>query len=917
MVMFKAEDLMHYGTPRKSGRYPWGSGGDHESYMTKRNITWLDLVKECRASDEFKNDKEIYEAMGMKSGEFRARMTIERNRAKLEQIHTATLLKQKGMANKEISRQMFGVDTKDTTVGTLLKADAADKASALMGTANMLKDEVDRKKFIDIGEGVENHLGVSKEKLRASVDILKQKGYVVEKVKIPQLGTKHETELKVLCPPGTTQHDLFMNRYEVQQLDRFSIDGGKKWAKKHDPIGVDAKRIKVRYAEEGGDKADGVIYVRPGAKDLSLGENRYAQVRVAVKGPNGEITHYLKGMAIYKDDLPAGVDIEFNTNKSSSDPKILAEGKLGAMKAIKAESELPFGAVVRQITKNTGEENEVNISAMNIVNGEGAWKDWSKSISTQVLSKQSGSLVREQLTKTQDKRQKEFDEIMSLTNPTVKKKLLEAFAGETDNAAVHLNAVSLTKDSAWHVILPIEKMKPTEVFAPGYENGTRVALIRYPHGGPFEIPELTVNNAHREARKMIGLDSIDAIGIHPDVAERLSGADFDGDTVIVVPNNSGKLRSKPMLAGLKGFEPKRLYKLADDAHGIKDHKDPSATTGRIMGEASNLITDMTIRGASDDKILRAVKYSMVTIDAEKHHLDYKQAKKDFGIQALKDEFQFDPANPDSRGASTLISRAGAKERIPDRKLRPAKDGGPIDPKTGAFVYVPTGKTRTSRDGTVVPKTIEVKRLANTDDAHSLSTGHPIERMYADHSNKFKAMANKARLEAAHTPNLTQSTHAKKVYASEVESLGSKLHTAQLNAPRERAAQVIAGAQVRAIKQSNKNLDKEHLQRIEFRHLELARKRTGAGKTMIEISDREWEAIQAGAVSNARLKDILKHTDIDKVKKLATPKPKRLMSNTKSARAEAMLASGKYTRQQVAAALGVSVSTLDRAMDGEE
>ena len=912
MVVFREDAVMHYGTPRHSGRYPWGSGGDHESYMTKRNISWLDLVKECRASGAFANDKEIYEAMGMKSGEFRARMTIERNRAKQEQIDTATKLKKKGMSNGQISIQMFGTKTKESTVRTLLAPGAADKASALLGTAHMLKDEVDRKQFIDIGEGVENHLGVSKEKLRASVDILKQQGYVVQKVKIPQLGTKHETELKVLCPPGTTQHDLFMKRYDVQQLDRFSIDGGKKWSKKHDPIPVDPKRVEVRYAEDGGDKADGVIYVRPGAKDLSLGNARYAQVRIQVGDG-----HYLKGMAVYKDDLPAGVDLQFNTNKSKTDPKVLEQGKLGAMKEIKADSELPFGAVVRQITTNTGEENEKNISAMNIVNAEGKWKDWSKAISTQVLSKQSGALVREQLTKTQDKRQKEFDEIMALTNPTVKKKLLEAFAGETDNAAVHLNAVSLTETSAWHVILPVEKMKPTEVFAPNYADGTTVALIRYPHGGPFEIPQLVVNNAHREARKIIGLDSVDAIGIHPDVAARLSGADFDGDTVIVIPNNSGKLRSKPPLAGLENFEPKALYRLPDDAPGIRDHKDPAATTGRIMGEASNLITDMTIRGASDDKIARAVKYSMVTIDAEKHHLDYKRAKKDFGIQALKDEFQLDPANPTSRGASTLISRAGAEDRIPDRKLRSAKDGGPIDKKTGALVYVPTGKVRKNRDGTTSPKMITVKRLANTDDAHSLSTGHPIENLYADHSNKLKALANKARLEADKTPNLTTSTHAKRAYAAEVESLSSKLHTAQLNAPRERAAQVIAGAQVRAIKQANKNLDKEHLQRIEFQQLEIARKRTGAGKTMIEISDREWEAIQAGAVSNARLKDILKHTDIDKVKKLATPKPKRLMSDSKTSRAQAMLASGKYTRQQVAAALGVSLSTLDRATNGEE
>ena len=68
------------------------------------------------------------------------------------------------------------------------------------------------------------------------------------------------------------------------------------------------------------------------------------------------------------------------------------------------------------------------------------------------------------------------------------------------------------------------------------ENGERVVLIRHPHGGTFEIPELTVNNKNPDARKIVGtIKSQDAIGIHHKVAEHLSGADFDGDTVLVIP----------------------------------------------------------------------------------------------------------------------------------------------------------------------------------------------------------------------------------------------------------------------------------------------------------------------------------------------------------------------------------------------
>jgi hypothetical protein len=867
-------------------------------------MSWLDEVQYARSLGL--TDKEIMEGMGMKSTEFRARMTMERSADKLAKIDKVEKLHAKDVSNMEISRQT-GIP--ESTVRTLLAANAREKAEALLGTANMLKDEVARKTYVDVGEGVENHLGISKEKLKASVEILKQQGYVTHPVKVPQLGTRHETTIKVLCPPGTTQHTAWLNRLEIQQLDSFSIDGGKKYTKQHDPISIDPKRVAVRYKEEGGHLSDGVIYIRPGVKDLSMGSNNYAQVRIKVGDG-----HYLKGMAVFKDDLPAGVDIVFNTNKSDTGNKLDAMKPLKIDKATgKVDMDLPFGALVRNVTEVSADGKEVNVSALNIVNGEGAWKDWSKSMSTQLLSKQKPQLIRQQLDKTFEERQKQYDEIMSLTNPTVRKKLLKAFADETDAAAVHLEAASINAESRWHVILPVENMRPTEVYAPNYENGTRVALIRYPHGGPFEIPELTVNNRHQGAKKMIGKDSVDAIGIHPDVAGRLSGADFDGDTVIVIPNNSGKIKSQPALDGLADFDPKALYKMDDSRRGIRDCKNPTAQTGKIMGEASNLITDMTIRGASPDKIARAVKYSMVTIDAEKHHLDYAKAKRDFGIQALKDEFQVDPANPTKRGASTLISRARAEILVDETKPRSAREGGPIDPATGKLMMVPSGRTRKLEDGTRVPRQVKVERLAVTDDAHTLSTGHPIEKMYADHSNRLKAMANSVRKDWYETPRLQQSRTAKKVYAEQVQSLSDKLHNAQLNAPRERQAQVIANATVRAKRQANKHLDKEQIKRLESQALTEARKRTGAGKQRIEITDIEWEAIQAGAVSDSRLSDILLNTDIEEVKKLATPKPDRLMTSGRTARAKAMLASGDFSQAEVARALGVSLTTLKESL----
>src|SRR5699024_9296204 len=138
----------------------------------------------------------------------------------------------------------------------------------------------------------------------------------------------------------------------------------------------------------------------------------------------------------------------------------------------------------------------------------------------------------------------------------------------------------------YQVILPITSMKDNEVYAPNYKNGETVALVRYPHGGTFEIPILTVNNKQAEARRVLGNTPKDAIGINSKVAERLSGADFDGDTVMVIPCNSGKskvkITSTPQL--IKDFDPKLEYGGKKEGT-FKQMRD----TQKEMGVISNLI----------------------------------------------------------------------------------------------------------------------------------------------------------------------------------------------------------------------------------------------------------------------------------------------------------------------------------------
>ena len=890
-------DLAHYGVKRKSGRYPWGSGKDPHQHSGDL----LSTIKDLKAKGL--SETEIAKGLGMTTTQLRAQRSIAKNEKRKADAAMVARLKEKGMSNTAIGRRM-GIN--ESSVRALLDPTLKERAGSTEALAKELKKSVGKDGLVDVGLGVETNLGVTGTKLKTATAMLEAEGYHVHKVKVTQQTTGKQTEMKVLVPPGMDYKTVLARRGEIKAPGVNVEDRGRTVYGIEKPTAISSKRLKVRYGPEGGTDMDGVIELRRGVKDLSLGGSNYAQVRISIDG-----THFLKGMAIYSDDIPKGYDIRFNTNKKKTD------NKLDALKPMKDDPANPFGAVIRkQMHYESGGKKK--LSGINIVNDEGTWGDWSKTLSSQFLSKQPVSLAKQQLQKVRDKRKAEFEEIMALTNPAVKKKLLQSFADSCDSDAVDLKAASLPRQAS-QVILPVPKMKPTEVYAPNFKHGEKVVLVRHPHGGRFEIPELTVNNKDPYARRSIGSKVKDAIGIHPKVAERLSGADFDGDSVLCIPNNSGKVKTSPALKGLKDFDPKASYPKYKGMTPMSKER-----TQLEMGKISNLITDMTIAGATQSEIARAVRHSMVVIDAHKHELNYKQSEIDNGIGALKKKYQ----GGTTGGAASLISRAGSTAYLPERKARSASKGGPIDKKTGRKVWEETGRTykKPIFDKNDPTKVVEWKtersitkssKLAETHDAFSLvsKNGSTIETVYANHSNSLKAMANEARKATLKIPSVRKNPQAAKAYAPEVKSLKAKINEGLRNKPRERQAQVLADAVVRAKKQADPSLakDKERMSKVRRQALAEARARTGAGKKPFLLTPKEWRAIQEGAVSQAMLNKVLEMADETNVRELATPRSTPKISSSMISRAKAMSSRGK-TAAEIAEALGISTTSVHRALE---
>ena len=974
--------LEHYGMPRRSGRYPWGSGEDPQ-----RSRDFISEVEELKSkgftcTDKkgkvLTGDKAIAYSKGLTTQEYRAAIAVCKNERKMPVYARIKSLKEDGLGPTEIGKKM---GMSESTVRSILSSDAINNARAAHDAADFIRSQIEKKGMIDVGAGVERELNISKERLDQALYILKREGYPTHGGRVEQATNKGNfTTLKVICPKGTEHKEIY-NFENINSLkDYISRDGGQTFEKKFNyPASLDSKRLKIRYNEEGGVEKDGVIELRRGVDDLSLGESRYSQVRILVDN-----THYLKGMAVYSDNMPDGVDVIFNTNKKVGTPmnKVLKE--------IKNDPENPFGSLIKDADKGgqywyTDKDGKKQLGLINKRADEGDWTEWKDAIPSQFLSKQSLSMAKKQLNLAKMDKMDEFDEICSLTNPTVKKYWLNKFADECDAAAVDLKAAALPGQK-YHVMIPINTLKDTEIYAPQYDNGTKLALVRYPHGGTFEIPIVTVNNKHAPAKQLLGPHVIDAVGVNAKVAERLSGADFDGDTVMCIPTHDprGKVKvsSKPPLKGLEGFDPKTQYG-PDTYEPGSIRLMTKRSTQTQMGIISNLITDMTLAGASDSELAAAVRHSMVVIDAEKHKLNYKQSEFDNNIAALHKKYQ----GRESGGASTIISKASGEATVDKRQGTPKvnlkynkkgelndwydpskpegsliykkaddlyypersynKDTGmvtiklaaprqkitydPRDPKASDF-YEPIKKvdektgevTYTNKTGEytyrVKARTQKSTKMAETDDAYTLVSPakHPMEMLYADYANSMKSLANQARIEAARTNKIEYSKTAKATYQAEVDSLMAKLNDSEKNTPRERLAQIKARADIKAKKDSDPNMTNEDIKKASQRAVTKYRDEVGAVARRdreIQITPKEWEAIQAGAISETKLIRILNNSDTTTLRAMAMPKATTTISQSKANRIKSLSASN-YTLTEIARKMGLSTATVSKYLKGE-
>lgn len=889
------DELTHYGTPRHSGRYPWGSGEN----PYQRTGSFSSRVAQLK--NEGLSETERAEALGMSTTELRARLAVDKSRKQAQDFVEATRLKEAGYSNAEIAKEL-GLSG-ESSVRSLLAKNPDQIKSKAENTADFLRQQVDEKGIIDISKGVDTELGVSQEVMRQAATILQDQGYVVYDISVPQATNPgKQTNIKIACPPDTTYYEAYQARDKgkIESIADYyhSPDGGETMDILQPPKSMDSKRIMVRYGDEGGKEMDGVIQIRRGVEDISLGNSHYAQVRIAV-----DDSMFMKGMAVYSDDLPDGYDVIFNTNKASGTPMA------SVLKPFKTDDpNNPFGSLIKANGQRwyIDEDGKRKLSVINKVREEGDWNEWDKTLSSQFLGKQNMKLIKNQLNLTYADKVAEYDELMSLTNPTVKRHLLKKFSDDCDAAAVHMKAAAFPRQRT-QVILPITTLKDGEIYAPNYRNGEKVALIRYPHGGTFEIPVLTVNNKHKDGRKILG-NSLDAVGINSRVADILSGADFDGDTVSVIPLGKVKIKASKPLDGVKNFDAKTKYPYVEGMQKMK-------RTNLEMGKISNLITDMTIAGATQSELARAVRHSMVVIDAEKHNLNYKQSEKDNNIQGLKKKYQM-RVNDDGKvsfGAATLLSRKNQTVRVPERR-----GSVRIDPKTGEYIYKESGATyKDPKTGKTVQRFSKPYLVLETKDVRSLSSGTPQEEAYANYANQMKSLANQARKASVSTPRAAWNRSSTKTYSKEVSSLESKLNKALKHAPRERRAQIIANSKVNALLSDNPSLKSKDKSVKKFKQMAIsdARKSVGIkpGDRLIDISDREWEAIQAGAISDSKVERILQNADLAKVRQQATPKTTTSLSAAKIAKIRAM--SNTYTIAEIADSMGISSSTVSKYMKG--
>lgn len=926
-----------------SGRYEKGSGEKPYQSGISGFLERVDFYKK----KGYTNQKELAALCGCLNRDGSGNTTvfrIEYQKAlhawKRDRAIKAQSMLDSGMSKKAVA-QKLGI--RDSTLASWLNPKALERVNASQNIADFLAKQADEKKMVEIGAGVEKELNISKTKMAEAMSLLKDKGYQIFYGRVPQVTNPgQKTTLTVLATADQQWRDVYEHPELIQPVKdyvvRETLDGTERIEKKWEPpASMDSSRLMIRYTDDldenghQGIERDGTIQLRRNVPDLDLQGSHYAQVRILVDNDK-----YLKGIAHYSDNMPDGVDVIFNTNKGhDKEGKVLKDAKKDP-KTGEVLADNPFGALLKekggQYHYQDPKTGEWKLGLINKTRHEGDWEDWNDGVPHQFLAKQPMELIKKQLSLAIAEKKAELADILKLTNPTVKKALLIDYADGCDSDAVHMQAASLPRQK-YQVLLPGLTLNDNEVYAPSYKDGETVALVRFPHQGNFEIPILKVNNRNKECQAAYGENPMDAVAVSKNNADRLSGADFDGDTVMVIPCNDPKysdtkIVNRPPLEGLKGFDPKTEYcadyeekriekvrvtdrygKTVYDEQGRPVYEDkevthyyknghefkPMTRTDLEMGKVSNLMTDMTLKGADVTDLAMVARHAQVVIDAEKHHLDWKQSEHDNHIPEMKRKYQERIEEEDGSvhyGASTILSRAKSPYRI-DKPT-----GSPhINPETGKYEYterqlVPQ-KYIDKKTGKEVTRTETVPLLSTKDDAMALvfDKYNPKEVAYAQYSNELKALANEARKAYLATGDIKFNKQAEEKYHVEAERLISEMMLAELNAPRERMAQLYARSVYLAKKRDNPDITKKELSKASNVALAEGRVRYGASRKKIDISPREWEAIQSGAINKTNLEKILNYADPDLVRKYATPRDTVVLTSGQRARIIAALNSG--------------------------
>lgn len=992
--MEKGQDyLVHIGrghdpdnTPH-SGRYPWMSGDnvksikdedylfseaflkDVETLEKKGLIRQIDIVKElANMSPEW--DQRLRDSKRkLSTGEFRAEKSAAETRKRIYDINYVEHMSKKGYSNREIARRMGLGSTGESTVRNLLDEIKQKNYLKNAEVANILHEEMKKTGYVDVGEGINRYLGVTDTTLRNAVKLLKDEGYNMYYESQRQLGTGHRTPVKFIGgEKGVYDWKKAHEAYKNNQLTipneyvfKTVESGDIKPIKKHDPVSISSKRVMIRYKNEGGKDRDGCIELRRGVDELDLEKNHYAQVRIAC-----DDKYYMKGMAFYGNDkdFPPGIDIIYNCkhdkdwcineakNNFKEENRVTRNDEkaaiVGAMKEMKKNKYMiddptaTLGSYISRQNDKVDVNGKIKKGAINIINeeyGDHAWDNYSKNLASQFLSKQSEALIKQQLDLSVELKKAQYDTYKKITNPIVKKKYLEDFAEECDSDAVYLKAAPLPRQSTC-VLLPVKTLKDDEIYAPRFRDGERIALIRYPHAGQFEIPILKNNKKNNEGKEIIGNQSTNAIGINGFNLQILSGADCDGDTAICIPLKGTEIKNRKRdikcLQELNDFDTES-FAFPNDG---KDHKVISEKyKNKQMGIVSNLITDMTIKGASIPEIVRAVKHSMVVIDSEKHKLDWKASERMFNIKELQNKYQNNGIGKSGKilnGASTIVSRAKSEDRMDKYSY------WKINPDTGEKIYVPKMVDKTEKIKYIDPKTGEEKtynkilrdeqgnkikikdpnkqktyKMTKVKDAMDLVSdkNNKVEILYAKYANKLKNMANNARLETLKISKYEVNNNSKEIYSKEIDSLNKKLNIALTNKPLERRAQKI-GENIFKVKEEQvgyiEDGDRKRIQNI---CLQIARQESGANKKQreIKITPEEWKAIQANAISYTKLEKIIENTNKDTLRQLTMPKQEVIMTPSKVALVKSMIKRQGYDISDVADFIGVSETTISNAL----